>query len=197
MKQVIIAAVGGAVVYFFWQMLAWMVLPIHGPTVKGLPEEDVVRDALVNQDIDSGVYIVPFGTGEDMSNPDSEFMKHHKKGPIFSIYYHKGGKEPMSMSVLGIGFLTDLLGALIASIMLWCCVSGSRCCTYMHRVGFVTGFGVFLALMGHVSYYNWMNFEGFYTLMFVVDAIVGWFLAGLIIAAFVKPAELVATEATD
>ena len=125
MQRIIIAALAGAVVYFVWQMLTWMAIPIHGPTVGALPDEDRVRDALVEQDIDSGVYIVPFGNDdEDMMDPESEFVKRHKAGPIFAIFYHKGGLEPMSGSILRVGFLTDFLGSLIAASML-CCALGT------------------------------------------------------------------------
>ncbi len=188
MTRIILSALAGAVVYFVWQMLTWMLIPIHGPTISALPNEVAVRDALVEQNIDSGVYIVPFGNSdEDMMDPESEFMKRHKAGPIFAIYYHKEGLEPMSMSVLGIGFLTDFLGATIAASLLCCAVGGCCCRTYQQRVGFVTALGVFLALMGHVAYYNWMHFHPYYTAMFVVDVMIGWFLAGLVIAAIIKP----------
>lgn len=187
MKQIIIAAFVGGAVYFVWQMLTWMMIPIHGPTVASLPDEEMIRDALVEQEIDSGVYIVPYGNDdENMMDPESEFVQRHRAGPIFSIFYHKGGLEPMSGSVLGLGFLTDFLGTAIVASML-CCAVGGRCRSYLQRVGFVTGFGVFLALMGHVAYYNWMHFDGFYTAMFVVDVVVGWFLVGLVIAAVVRP----------
>ncbi len=187
MKRIIIAALPGAAVYFVWQMLTWMLIPIHGPTVAALPDEDTIRDALVEQDIESGVYIVPSGNDdEDMMDPESEFVKRHQAGPIFAIYFHKGGLEPMSGSVLGLGFLIDFLGAAIVASTLSCAVSGT-CRSYPQRVGFVTGFGVFLALMGHVAYYNWMHFDGFYTAMFVVDVVVGWFLVGLVVAAIIRP----------
>ncbi|TWU62575.1 hypothetical protein V7x_43100 [Crateriforma conspicua] len=157
-KRILLSGVAGAVVYFVWQMLTWMVIQLHGPTVSKLPDETAIRDELVSQNIESGVYVVPFGNDdEDMMDPDSEFMKRHKAGPIFAIYYHKEGLEPMSMSVLGIGLLTDFFGAAIAASMLCCALGGCCCRTYLQRVGFVTALGVFLALMGHVAYYNWMH----------------------------------------
>ena len=66
--------------------------------------------------------------------------------------------------------------------------AGGCCCSgYLARVGFVTGFGVFLALTGHIAYMNWMYFPLDYTLAYIVDAVGGWFLTGLVIAAIVKP----------
>ena len=90
-------------------------------------------------------------------------------------------------SVLVFGFLIDFLGVALASTLLRCASDAKCFAAYQARVGFVTGLGVFLALMGHVAYYNWMHFDGYYTAMFVVDAVVGWFLVGLIVAAIIKP----------
>ncbi|QEG38275.1 hypothetical protein [Roseimaritima ulvae] len=186
MKRIVLAGLAGAVVYFVWQMLTWMLLPIHGPTVGPLPDEAPVRDLLVEQKVETGVYIVPYGSEEAMMDPESEYMKRHTDGPIFSIYYQQHGAQPMAMSVLAIGFLTDFLAASIVATLLCCAVGGCCCKSYLQRVGFVTAFGFFLALTGHVSYFNWMHFPADYTAMFVLDVIVGWLLAGLVIAAIIK-----------
>lgn len=190
MKRIVVSAFAGAVVYFVWQMLTWMMIPLHGPTISGLPDEAAIRDLLLEQDLKSGVYIVPYGTNEEMMNPESDFVTRHKAGPLFAIFYRQEGLEPMMTSILVFGFLTDFLGVALASTLL-CCASDAQCFAgYAARVGFVTGLGVFLALMGHVAYYNWMHFEGYYTAMFVVDAVVGWFLVGLVIGAIIKPKSL-------
>lgn len=186
MKRIVLAGLAGAIVYFVWQMAAWMFIPIHGPTVAQLPDEGAVRDVLVGQNLETKVYVAPWFEPEDMGNPESESMKNHESGPLFSIYYHKGGDAPMSPKILITGFITDFLAAGIVAMLLCCAVSGCMCQSYWSRVGFVMCFGIFLALTGHVSYYNWMKFPMDYTAMFVVDAIVGWFLAGLAIAAIVK-----------
>ena len=57
------------------------------------------------------------------------------------------------------------------------------------------GLGIFVALVGHASYWNWMRFPTDYTIAFIVDVIVGWTLAGLAIAAIVRPEAKAATAA--
>ncbi len=186
MMRLLLSTLAGAVIYFIWQMLAWMMIPIHGPTISSLPNEDAVRDVLVEQNVESGVYIVPYGTNEEMADPESEFMKRHQEGPLFAIYYHKSGLEPMMVSVMLAGFGLDFLGVLLAATLLKCAADARCFRSYLARVGFVTGLGVFLAMMGHVTYAIWMHFDAYYTAMFVVDSVVGWFLVGLVIAANVK-----------
>jgi len=55
MARIIPAAILGAIAYYVWQMLAWMLIPLHGPTVHQLPNEDAVIDALVAQDLQTGL----------------------------------------------------------------------------------------------------------------------------------------------
>ncbi len=184
--RILAAGVTGAVVYFVWGMLAWMVLPLHAPTVHGLPAESQVTQALTAQDLKTGVYVAPWSdNASEMSDPDSTFMKNHLAGPIFSIYYQQQGAAPMNSRVLGVGFVIDLLAATLAA---WLVSSLGDCGRrYACRVGCVAGLGVFVALIGHASYWNWMHFPWDYTLAFMIDVIVGWTLAGLAIAAWVRP----------
>lgn len=194
MQRVIIAALAGALVYYIWQMLTWMVVPLHGPTVHALPNEDVVRDALIEQNLDAGLYAVPYGSEEEMMDPQSDFAKRHEAGPNISIFYNPQGRAPMPPSTMGIGFATDLGAALIVALLL--SGTGPGCASYWRRVGFVTAFGIFLALTAHVSYFNWMRFPTDFTVAFIIDAIGGWFLAGLVIAAIVRPEAAAASDAS-
>jgi hypothetical protein len=162
-------------------------LPLHSPTVAGLPNEGEVTDSLKAQDLESGVYIVPWSSDPaDMNDPNSTFMRNHASGPIYSIYYHREGLTPMAPSVLLGGFVIDLLAATIAARLLSSAVTG--CCrSYASRVGFVFVLGIFVGLVGHASYWNWMHFPLDYTLAFIADVVIGWTLAGLVIAAIVRP----------
>ena len=38
----------GAIVYYVWGMLAWMALPLHTPTIAGLPNEAEITNVLVH-----------------------------------------------------------------------------------------------------------------------------------------------------
>ena len=187
MGRIMLAGVLGAVVYFIWGMAAWMAIPLHGPTVAGLPDEDAVSSLLMQQNLESGVYIVPWpAEDEDWEDPESAFAKRHGAGPLYTIFYHAGGMAPMAPSVLLGGFILDLLAATLAACLLSSSASGC-CSTYARRVGFVLGLGIFVGIIGHGAYWNWMNFPLDYTLAFFVDVVVGWTLAGLVMAAIIRP----------
>jgi hypothetical protein len=91
----------------------------------------------------------------------------------------------MGVGVMVSGFVIDLLSAMLAAALL-SCAAGGCCDTYFKRVGFVASLGVFLGLMAHGTYWNWMNFPADYTLLFIVDVVIGWTLVGLAIAGVVK-----------
>ncbi len=91
----------------------------------------------------------------------------------------------MNAQVLAFGFVIDLLAAMLAACLLSSAVGTNM--SYARRVGFILGLGLFVALIGHASYWNWMHFPLDYTLAFVVDVVVGWTLAGLAIGAVVRP----------
>lgn len=187
MARILSAAVVGAIIYYVWGMLAWMAIPLHGPTIAPLPAEQAVADLLREQGLANGVYVAPFASDPaDMGDPESEFMKRHATGPIFSIFYHQQGSTPMSAGMLFMGFVIDFVAALMAATLLSCV--GPSCSSYRCRVGFVGGLGLFVAVIGHLSYWNWMYFPLAYTAAFMVDVTVGWTLAGLAMAALIAPA---------
>jgi len=145
MVRILVATLAGAVVLFIWNMMAWMMLPLHVPTISQLPDEDAVVEMLQAQELETGVYMVPWGAEEDFADPESTFMQRHTNGPIFSIYYSKEGQPPLSSRVMIGGFVLNLAACLIAGLMLTAAASG--CCKgFLSRVGFVFGFGLFLEL---------------------------------------------------
>ena len=196
MLRILIAGLVGGLIYFIWGMMAWMALPLHTPTINGLPAESEISQALQDQGLETGVYTIPFLSNEDdWQSPESDFAKAHAAGPIVSIYYQKNGAAPMPTKMLAGGFVIDFVAAALAACLL--SSMGSCCNGYWCRVGFVAGMGIFVAFVGHASYWNWMYFPAGYTIAFMVDVIVGWTLAGFAIAALIKPvASVVSVDIT-
>lgn len=183
MKRILIAGLLGAVVYYIWGMMAWMVFHLHDSTLSHFPNEQAMTAALREQNLETGVYAAP---GFETEAEWDSFVERHRSGPVYSIFYSKEGSEPMGPTVMAGGFVIDLLAAALAACLLSSAASG--CCnSYAARVGFVAGLGIFVGLVGHASYWNWMNFPLDYTIMFIVDVTIGWTLTGLVIAAIVKP----------
>jgi hypothetical protein len=58
--------------------------------------------------------------------------------------------------------------------------------SYLARVLAATCFGLFAWLAISISYWNWYRFDPKFTLSEGIEQTVGWFLAGLVMAAIVK-----------
>ena len=186
MKRIIVAGLVGGIVYFAWGMAAWMFLGLHKNTIQPLPDDASVTTALTSRALETGVYGSPYpADASAWQDPESDFMKAHLAGPIYTIYFEKSGSAPMGTDTLLGGLVIDVLSAMLAACLLTSALTDCR--SYAHRVGFVVGLGIFVALVGHAAYWNWMRFPTAYTIHFIVDYVVGWTLTGLAIAAIVRP----------
>ncbi len=192
MKQIILAGVIGAVVYYAWGMAAWMALPIHHDTMHNLPQEDSVKKALVEQNLEPGYYVVPTWPKDNDQEKMNAFKEAHRQGPIVSIIYAHGG-EPMPPAMMAKGMVIDLVAAFVAALLL----SGATCCRYyLQRVGFVLGLGLFASVVSYGALWNWMYFPLDYTLGMVVDVILGWTLVGMVMGFIIKPQHHQTNETT-
>jgi hypothetical protein len=57
------------------------------------------------------------------------------------------------------------------------------------RVGCVTLMGVLASLMTSVPFWNWYGFPTEFTLAQIIEHSVGWLLAGIVLAAIVRPSK--------
>ena len=78
-------------------------------------------------------------------------------------------------------FIIQCLGALLASIL----VVRAHVQRYASRVGFIVLLGLFAGVVCHLPYWNWWHFSAAYTLVAFADLLIGWWAAGLAIAAIV------------
>ena len=193
MNQVPLAGFAGAVTVFAWGMVAWIATPLHDGSIRALPNEAaVVRGLQAQPQLDEGLYVVPGLpthlnglTQQQIDAKKAAWNQQHRQGPIATILVKPQGGEPMSVPMLVGGFLIDLVAACIAAFVLSLTMGRYR--DYLARVGIVALLGVFSATTCHISYWNWMWFPIDHTLAMFVDVVVAWILAGLLIAALIRP----------
>ena len=185
MKKNLIAGVVGGVILFVWSFLAWVVLPLHESTIKAIPNEDAVMGMLQQSMTEKSVYIFPRNPGikADQAAMDAWGQK-MKRGPVGMLIYDPVGMEPMMPSQMVVGFILDILSALIAAWFL--ARSTAMASSYVARVAYCGMLGIFVSVFSHLMNWNWMGFPTDFTTGLVVDSIISWILAGLAIAAFVK-----------
>lgn len=191
-KKICLGGLVGSIVLFVWGALAWTVLPLHSSTMKTLPNEDAVLASLRANAIEPGFYGFPCPrqesglTKEQQEAATKAFTEKFHEGPHGIVVLGANGGDPMPPSALLGSFLTQLVSALVAAWLLSKALGGLE--SYGARVQFVTVLGFLAAVVTHLPYWNWFSFPTDYTIAQLADLTIGWFLAGLVIAAIVKPA---------
>jgi hypothetical protein len=183
MLKVVSGGILAGIVVFFWGAFAHMVLPLGKMGVRLIPNEESVIGAIRDTIREPGFYFFP---GKDMSRQASEseeqvWQAKVKQGPVGVIIIRPSGGEAMSPRQLGTELATNIVSAWLAAFLLTFIHSG-----YRGRVLFVTLLGVFGFLTISVPYWNWYGFPADFTVAEAIDQIIGWFLAGLVLAAIVR-----------
>ncbi len=188
--RILLGGVLGAVVLFVWGFLYWVVLSERLLPYNHMTDEGAVMEVLRENLPETGVYWFPMpqhdidATEAEKAAATEAWQEKHQEGPLGTVIYHKDGRKAMAPSTLVKGFVIDFVSALLASILL-CCACGRG--GYAARAAFVFGLGLFAAVSVHLIAWNFMLNPMGFTLLKIGDTIVGWLLAGLVIAAVVKP----------
>ncbi len=178
MFKVLVAAILGGIIFFAWNSLSWIVLSWHQQTINHFEHEEVVAESL-NSNIDkAGIYLIP----NIDHKPDSDDMDTTtSNSPFTFISYQPSGMVRSMEDSMKFALINSILISILI-VMLLSCTSDLG---YMARVFFVTMTGMVGALLGHVPNWIWWGFDANYTIVMIADVLIGWFLAGLIIAAFI------------
>jgi len=184
MKRLLFGAVLGGIILFIWGWLSWSVFPIHTASLRNINNEDAVISAMhVNMD-QKGVYVFPgMPTSQDPAVME-EWSQKYQQGPVGMIIYDPDGSEPMMPAQMIVGIIISILASYLASWFL----SRSTAVTssYFARVAYCGMLGIFVSLVSHLVNWNWMGYPLDYTMAWIMDAVIGWLLAGLGIASIVK-----------
>jgi hypothetical protein len=181
-KQLALGSILGAIVLFVWSAIAWNVIPWPGDPLRAFTNEDMVEQAIVANAPKSGNYLLPnphkAGLTSEQQQKSAEKMFH---GPMMfaSVRLEPLGSMP---KLLVMQFLTQLIVALIATFLLLQ-TSGL---SYGKRVVFVTAIGLLIFVGGKVDQWIWWSFSNAFLVMELGAIVIGWFLASLVIAKFVR-----------
>jgi hypothetical protein len=189
MKRILLAGILGGLTLFVWLYVAHELLGLGEMGVGEIPNEAVVLSAMRGAIPEAGFYIFPGvglgpkATGEQRRAAMPEYMKKYEQSPHGILVYHPASGPFHFGATLGREFALNVLQALLAAWLVACAASGRG---YSARVGVVVVAGVLVAISTNVEYWNWYEFPGNYVAGYMTTQIVGFVLAGLVIAAFVK-----------
>jgi hypothetical protein len=186
MRRVLLGGLVGGGVVFIWGAVSHMALPLGEMGVRPIPNEDQVVTAMRGAIREPGFYFFP---GMDKSRQASKseqeaWEQKMKKGPWGVLIIHPEGGEAMLPRQLGTELATNIVAALLAASLLAQVRSG-----YTGRVLFVTLLGAFGFVIVNVPYWNWYGFPADFTIAQAIEHVAGWFLAGLVLAAIVRPGQ--------
>ena len=184
MKQMVLGGVLGGIVVFVWGMVSWMFLPFHHQSFQKFQNETMVQEVLVANAPKAGVYVLPNLPEKEKNFSSSTFsflMKktHEKmeKGPSALVSMRPKGCGPMGISMLrGLGI--QILGAFFVTWLLL----QTNIKNYFSKVIFVTIFALAAGIVCHLPQWNWWGFSTPFTLLEIADLLIGWTLAGFVIA---------------
>jgi hypothetical protein len=157
--------------------------------VGEIPNETVVLNAMRGAIPAPGFYLFPgMGLGPNATSEQRkaampEYMKKYEQSPHGVLVYHPASGAYPFGAALGREFALNVLQALLAAWLVSYAASGRG---YSTRVGIVVLAGVLVAISTNVEYWNWYAFPGNYVAGYMTTQIVGFVLAGFVIAAFVK-----------
>lgn len=187
--RALFASLLGAIVLMIWGMVYWVVLPFGFHVMHGADDEARLTAALEATLPASGVYQVPWleeaGPGEASDAALEAFTERHRRGPIAQIFYTAEGREPMAPGVFAAGFLNFFTSSLIAvgiltlGLPVWP--------RFGQRVLVVFLLGLFAAVTVELANPIWMYHAWDYAAFRALQHVSGWLLAGLAIAAVLKP----------
>ncbi len=189
MKRILLASILGGLTLFVWMFVAHEFLGLGEMGVGEIPNEAVVLNAMRGAIPESGFYIFPgFGLGpkptsEQRNAAMPEYMKKYEQSPHGVLIYHPASGPFHFGALLGREFALNVLEALLAALLVACAANARG---YAASVGLVTIAGTLAAISTNVEYWNWYGFPGNYIAGYMTTQIVGFVLAGLVIAAFVK-----------
>ena len=170
MKDNLLAILLSAAVLFVWGYFSWAVLPWHMSVAHQFTDESSVIQALKENAPEAGIYYLPFAEEDYKPGVPAAFVNVVPDG-----YDMNMGKK------MGIGFIGQMAAAFLALMLLRRTVN----LHYRERVGFVALVGLTVAFISHFPYWNWFEFSGSYILVILLDSVIAWSLAGLVLAKFV------------
>jgi hypothetical protein len=184
MGKVLLGGIVGGIIVFFWGFVAHELLPIGVKGVGFIPQESAMAAAMKESVREPGLYALP---GHDFSKPQSAeemqaYMDKVAKGPFGFMVIYPAGHDPSLGKRLPIELGTNVVCALLAAILVTQIRPG-----FIVRVACVTLMGILGSIMVLVPYWNWFGFPSDFTLGQMIVHAVGWFLAGIALAAIVRP----------
>src|SRR5262249_32821312 len=154
--------------------------------IRAIPNEESLLGNMRISIQEAGLYLFPYIDMKSATEASqTAWLEKAKQGPTGFLVIHPEGGQGMTPGMLGTEAGTNFVCALLAALLL---AQVRPSLNYWGRVAFVTMLGIFGFIMVNIPYWNWYGFPTDFTAGQGIDHVVGWLLAGLVLAAIVRPA---------
>jgi hypothetical protein len=183
MGRRVMAAIAGGIVVFVWSAFSHMALPLGTAGIRSIPNEERVAQAIRGTITEGGLYFFPGFDASHKMTPQEErvWTERYRRGPSGILVVQPAGRDPMAPQQLVVELIADILAAGVATFLL-----GGLGGAFVARAGAVGLLGVFEWLDINVSYWNWYKFPAAYTVAALIEQVVGWTLAGFVMALILR-----------
>ncbi len=195
MRQFLLGGLIGGSLLFVWGAVSWLVVPFNSAALHPAANEDVVLAAMKESMRGKGMYALPAmprksGVPANDELLQKQYVEKLAAGPTALVVFNPHGTGQMRTDQLAYGFVNSIMCALIG---VWFLMrSTAYASTYVARVAYFGMFGVLVSFFVHLANYNWFDYPADFTVAMVLDAILGWVVAGLGVAAVVRQARTTA-----
>ena len=180
-KRLLLGTVLGGLVVYVWGAISWMVLPWHTATFQAFSNEEVVVTLLQLTATKPGVYLLPKAGGS--ASEQKAAHERMKQGPVMLAAIRPQGANPSDPMFYVKGLALELCGAFLMTWLIMTLPGMS----FSARVRTVTLVALIAGVLTRVPDWHWWGFSAGYTIVQMLDLLIGYFLAGLVIAKVTTP----------
>lgn len=189
MRSLVLGAVLGGVVAFVWSAISWMVLPWHDGSMKSFANEAAVAQVLLDNAPSGGMFMLPgmppgyaqMSSAEKQS-VEAAIAQKKSDGPYLYGVVWRRVREDMGRQ-MGVALLFDMLAALLVTML----VMRTGGMSWGGRVMFIVTVALAVGMIAVVPNWIWWHYPANYVIVTMADVLIGWTLAGMVIAKVAAP----------
>jgi hypothetical protein len=179
--RILVAAIFGGIVMFFWGAVAHMALGLGNVGIHQPAHEDTVLSSLhEGLGAEPGVYLLPSLDPHQWNDQAAKAAYAQKAAvsPYALVVYQPQGEDMTQMShQLTHQWASDTLASLALAF-----VMGLAAFSFGKRMLIAAIAPIFAWLSTMVPYWNWYRFPGSFTWAALAEQLIGWLLAGALMA---------------
>ncbi len=183
-------ALAGGITVALWQVFSWTFLPWHCATMNQFQSEAEVAYIIRQNALKDGIYILPSvrchlrGMREEWGKIYIQQGKEAMtQGPVMFAAIALKGTHDIGI----IPYIYELLFWSLCALIIAHLLTFTRPLTYKEKVWFISFIGFLGGSMGYFILWNWEAFSLSFFLVHATDILIGWILAGFIMAALIRP----------